>query len=126
MPLIALKMANALKVSTQGITNASDALTAFGNKLSTQIMLNGSISISITLTPSNADNQAAALTHLQTEIYNGVILGQYPNSAAPPPFLPYAPIPHLVLTMGVTDNRNTAFLDLSTQICNWINAWTGV
>lgn len=117
-------MANGLKTATLNQTSASAALTAMGNALSLEIAKNGSIGVVITLTASDADNQASALTHLQTEIYQGVILGQYPNSVAPPPFLPYAPIPPLVLTMGVTDNRDTAFLDLSNQICNWINAFT--
>jgi len=126
MPLIALTMANGLKAATLNQTDAAAALTAFGNALSIEIMKNGSLGVVITLTPSNADNQAAALTHLQTEIYQGVILGQYPNSAAPPPFLPYAPIPPLVLTMGVTSSRDAAFLDLATQVTTWINTFTGI
>ena len=126
MPLIAATMATGLKASVLNKTSAAASLTAFGNELSKEIMQNGSTGVVITLTPSGADNQADALTQLQTEIYNGVILGVFPNPAAPPPTKPYAPIPLLVLTMGVTSDRDTAFLDLSTQICLWINTFTGI
>jgi len=126
MPLIPAVMATGLKTATLNQTSAAAALTAMGNALSIEIMKNGSLGVVITLTPSGADNQAAALVQLQTEIYQGVILGQFPNTAPPPPFKPYAPIPPLVLTIGVTDNRDAAFLDLSTQICLWINAFTGI
>lgn len=150
MSLNANALANELKNAVEGETDAFSAMSKLGNAIANYLLNNaqltfvwngikssdgspdpvtsasgGIVSLTITLTPEGTKNHVNNMSHLANQIRSGVLVGTYNItqggfSTSP---LPMADAPPLNLSMGGEEARDDAFLNLCTQIVNWMKSY---